>query len=413
MPSKQRLPDRLYNSANRLLERLGRRAARFVESEDALIEAACKAANSADLGDPGELEGFRVLLRAYDQESKLNPFGRMMVTQELTRLLKNRLTAQQSWTASPEIREIEVRRPIFVLGLPRSGTTALHALLACDPANQVLEYWLAATPAPRPPREEWARDPRFKEAVQGLRVMYFLDPSLKAIHLMSADGPEECRQLLQESFTDDTFECNATIPSYSEWYAQRDMRPSYARHRDLLRLIGSTDADRRWVLKYPAHMRHLRTVMETYPDACFVQTHRDPARVLPSLCSLITGWRGIYEDGPDPRAIGQWQLDQWSQTMRENLEIRGATDSTRFFDLHFRELVSDPIASIRRMYTHFGSELSAEAEQSMRRWHEDNPQGKHGEHRYEPEVFGLTRQVMAERFELYAKHFQVPEEPTA
>ena len=408
--SNQRLPVRLFNRAHRLMQRLGRKPRGFVESADLLRAGACKATGADDFGDEAYACGFRVLLEAYDREARLNPFGHMMVRQELQRIRANRLRVQQAWRREPGILEAEIRRPIFILELPRTGTTALHHLLAQDPANQVLEYWLAAAPSARPPRQQWERDPRYKDAVRGLKIMYLLDPSLKAIHLMTAGGPEECRHLLQQTFTDDTFECNATIPSYSAWYAQRDMRSSYVQHRDVLKLVGSPTPERRWVLKYPAHMRHLRALLEVYPDACIIQTHRDPARVLPSLCSLIAGWRGIYEDDPDRRAIGAWQLKLWAQTMEKAMAARAARGSEQFFDLHFQEIVSDPIGAVRRAYAQFGIELTAAAEQRMRSWHAANPQGKHGQHRYSPEEFGFTESAVAEPFAPYTRHFQVPRE---
>jgi len=408
--SGQRLPVRLYNQASRLFERLGRKPSGFVASEERLHAAAAKAAGATDFGDPGYLTGLRVLLEAYDRESRLNPFGRMMVWGELTGILRNRAFAEKAWRERPEIPAHEIRRPIFILGLPRTGTTALHHLLAQDPDNQVLEFWLAAAPMPRPPRGEWEANPRFKEAVQALRIMYFLDPSLKAIHLMTADGPEECRHLLGQSFTDDTFECNATIPSYSAWYARADMRASYERHRDVLKLVGSPTPARRWVLKYPAHLRHLRELLAVYPDACIVQTHRDPGRVLPSLCSLVAGWRGIYEDDPDRRAIGRWLLELWASTMESAMAVRQERDQRQFHDLHFKEIVSDPVGAVRRMYAHFGTPMSDEAERRMRSWHESNPQGKHGEHRYGAEEFGFTAGGMAERFRAYTEHFEVAAE---
>ncbi|MFN8544432.1 MAG: sulfotransferase [Candidatus Binatia bacterium] len=409
----QRLPVRLYNAVQRGLEWLGRTPPSFVGSEAALRAAAQKAAGASDFGDPAYEEGLRVLLHAYDREARLNPFGRMMVQAELTGILRNRLAVERALAEQPAIRGQEIRRPIFILGLPRTGTTALHHLLAQDPGNQVLEFWLAAAPAARPPRAEWEANPRFQEAVRGLKMMYFLDPSLKAIHLMTADGPEECRHLLQQSFTDDTFECNATIPSYSAWYAAKDMRATYARHRDVLKLVGSPTPDRRWVLKYPAHLRHLPELLAVYPDACIVQTHRDPGRMLPSLCSLIAGWRGIYEDDPDRHAIGRWQLDLWSGTMERALAERRHHDPRQFYDIHFREIVADPIGAVRRMYAHFGGPLSEDAERRMRAWHQANPQGKHGEHRYSAEEFGLTDAMMAERFAPYLEHFQIPRERAA
>jgi len=407
----QRLPIRLFNGAMRTFGKLGHKDAGFVASEEAMVAAASKAAGGAtDLGADDFRDGLSVLLRSYDEESHLNPFGRWMVRQQLTGVLRGRLECERWRTDHPEVFAGEIRRPIFILGLPRTGTTALHSLVAQDPANQALEYWLAASPKPRPPRADWEKDPRFKEAAQGLGLTYWLDPRLKAIHLLTADGPEECRLLLQHTFRDDSFECNSTVPSYSKWYAECDMRPAYRRHRDLLHLVGSPTPSKRWVLKYPAHLRWLRALLDVYPDACIVQTHRDPARVLPSLCSLIAGWRGIFEDDPDRRAIAAWVVELWASTMEDAMAVRRELGEERFFDVPFRETVTDPATAVGRVYAHFGIDYPAETESMLRQWHREHPQHKHGEHRYSAADFGLETGAMRERFSAYIERFGIEPE---
>ena len=402
-----RLPVRLYNAVARLGGWLGRRSPGFAASEDRFLESARRAITAENFGDESFLVHLRVLLRAYDEEARLTPFGRMLVTQEISGILKNRLRVERALAADPGCLETSIRRPLFILGLPRTGTTALHHLLACDPDSQVLEYWLAATPGPRPPRSEWETAPGFKAAARSLRMLYALDPGLKAVHRMTADGPDECRHLFLQSFLDDTFDSNANIPSYTKWLAEQDMRPAYARHRDILKLIGSPSPERRWVLKYPAHLRNLRALFEIYPDACIVQTHRDPARVLPSICSLVAGFRGLYEDAVDAGAIGRWQLEMWSKMMQGALDVRASLDPARFFDLPFAEVIADPVAAVKRMYDHFGFALSSQAEERMRDWHGSHPQGEHGEHHYTAGAFGLSEGEIAERFRRYTERFDV------
>ncbi len=404
----QRLPVRVFNRTNRLLERLGRTPRAF--DADELMDAARRAAGLDDFGRPEFERGLRVLVDAYEDEAPLNPFGRWMVRQELLGILSSRLAVVDGWKRDPNVLKADVERPIFILGLPRTGTSALQDLLMQDPNNQGLDYWLAAAPGPRPPVERVKSDPRHKRAVQGLGLTYYLDPSLRAIHNMTPDGPDECRHLLQETFCDDTFDSNATIPSYTAWYARVDMHPAYEHHRDVLKLIQSTCPERRWVLKYPAHMTHLHILLEIYPDACIVQTHRDPARVLPSLCSLVRGWRGIYEDEVDARAIGRWQLDMWVARMEHALEVREKANPARFFDIPYRELLDDPVRAVQRMNEYFGFEFSEEAERRLRAWHADHPQGKFGGHHYSAEEFGLSHDELRERFSTYNDHFDVPEE---
>jgi hypothetical protein len=383
----------------------------WVRAEPALRAAAREAGGGlGDFGDDAWLEGFRRLLDAYDRESHLTDMGRAMVWGELTNVLRNRILVERAVAECPVIRSHEIRRPIFILGLPRTGTTALHHLLAQDPGNQTLEFWLASAPKPRPPRSEWERHPHFQEALKTLEWMYTTDPSLKAIHLMTADGPEECRHLLQQTFMDDTFECNATIPSYSAWYRRKDATGAYARHRDVLRVIGSTTPERRWVLKYPSHLRHLRELFAVYPDACIVQTHRDPSRVLASLSSLIAGWRALYEGESDRKAIGRWQLGLWTNTMANALAFRKKSDPKRFFDLDFREIVFDAVGAARRAYEHFGLDFTAEGERRLRSWRDANPQHKQGEHRYDAADFDLAPDRVRDAFRPYFEHFGITAE---
>ena len=403
--SSERLPVRLFNGLHGVLGALGKQPRGFRESRERFHDQARKAVGFDDFGDPAYLGALDVLAEAYDREAHLTPFGRMMVVAQFGTLLRNRLTTEKALRADPRIEASAISRPVFVLGLPRTGTTALHHLLGQDPNTQVLEYWLAASPGPRPPRDTWERDPRFKLSVRELATTYWLDPSLKAIHLMTADGPEECRHLLSQGFTDDTFDCNATIPSYTAWYESCDMRPSYRQHKRVLQLIGSTSPEKRWVLKYPVHMRNLRTVLETYPDACFVQCHRDPSEVLASLCSLIAGWRAIYEGEVDRAALARSQMELWAAGMDHGLEVRREQPAERFFDLDFREVLSDPVAAVRRIYSHFDLPLSGEAERRFNAWRDANPRGKHGEHHYDLADFGITAAAIRDRFAAYLEHF--------
>jgi hypothetical protein len=406
----RKLPLRLFNMAQYWLERAGRVPATFTALLEPLHEEATRAAGCHDFGDPAYRAGLEVLAQSYDREARLTPFGRMMIRQQILALLINRLRAERTWSRDPDILRRDIRRPLFILGLPRTGTTALHHLLGQDPEIQVLEYWLAAAPGPRPPREMWRSDPRFRQAERDLRTMYWLDPGLKAMHVMTADGAEECRHLLCQTFTDDTFECNATIPSYVRWYRARDMGASYRQHKRLLQLIGAPTPARRWLLKYPVHMGNLRRLLEVYPDACFVQTHRDPAKVIPSICSLVVGFHSLYEDDFDRRALAADQLELWASRLESGIAVRAEQPAERFFDLHFSEVRKDPMDAVRRLYDHFGFSLGDEAERRMRAHLAANPRGKHGEHVYSAEQFGLSVAAMRERFANYREHFTIEEE---
>ena len=385
----------------------------FLDSEGALHEQAIVRVGWDDFGDPSYREGLRVLLRAYDEEARLNDYGRMAVRHTIASTLEKRLRAEKAWHDAPEILNDPIRRPIVVCGLVRTGSTALHYLMGQDPDLQVLQYWLAASPQPRPPRERWATHPDFLSAKAEIDAMYQADPSLRAVHFMMPDGPEECRHLMMQHFTDDGFEVNAHVPSYSAWYeAREDLTPTYRRHRDLVRLIGSTDRQRPWLFKYPVHMRHLPSFLRVYPDACIVQTHRDPLSVMPSYISLIAGFRSLFEDEIDRTEIARRQLELWAAGAERAIEYRRKHDPAQFYDLHFDDFMADPVAAVKRIYAYFGRERSAEGERCLRDWQRDNPQHKHGRHEYSKSEVGVTESEILDRFAGYMDHYGMkPERP--
>jgi hypothetical protein len=183
------------------------------------------------------------------------------------------------------------------------------------------------------------------------------------------------------------------------------MRSAYAEHKRLLQLIGSNSPERRWVLKYPAHIRNLATIFETYPDACIVQCHRDPSEVLPSICSLVAGWRAIVEGDVNRMAIGTRMLDVWATSMERGMAARSALGEQQFYDLDFRDVLSDPVAAMRRVYDRFGFEMNEHAERRLRAWHAAHPREKHGRHTYESADYGLTAGSIRERFSAYLDRF--------
>ncbi len=385
-------------------------AASFVEMEDELHEAAAQAVGFDDFGDPSYLEGLRVLLRAYDTESNFTEIGREGTRERLRSILEKRLRAERMWKQNPAWLQDEIKRPLVILGLVRTGSTALHYLLGHDPDLQSLEYWLAAQPQPRPPRSEWESHPDYQAAVAELDRMYAFDPALKSIHYMEAGLPEECRHLMEQAFTDDGFEVNAHVPSYSQWYQEADLSPSYRRHRDLIRTIGATNPERRWLFKYPVHMRYLDDFLDVYPDACIIQTHRDPTRVLPSYCSLIAGFNAIYEHEIDRREITLRQMELWAEGAEAAIEVREKRDPSQFFDLHFHDFVADPIGAVKRIYSAFDQELSGKGESCLRAWQTSNPQHRHGKHEYSAEDSGVAEAEILDRFAGYMEHFGVKAE---
>ncbi len=381
----------------------------FTDSEDVLHEEAMQATGLSDFGDPSYREALRVVLQAYDHEARFHDAGRAAARANLVQLLGTRLRSERGLAEHRARLATDVRRPVVVLGLVRTGSTMLHHLLGQDRGIQSLEYWLATHPQPRPPRETWGDFPEFHESAAEVEAMYAFDPTLRSIHLMQADLAEECRHLIAQSFIDDSFEVNATVPSYVRWYEGGRHVAAYRRHRELLGLIGSTRPEARWALKYPVHMKHLEALLDVYPDACIVWTHRDPARVLASYVELIVGFRAIYEQDLDRAAIASEQLEVWAAGAERAIAVRARHDPAQFLDVMFDELVADPIGTVRRVYDRFGLELGADAERRMREWQAGTVEGKRDGRPPRAEL-GLGDARVHERFAAYMRHLDLAPE---
>lgn len=377
----------------------------FSACEDALHEAARAATGLEDFGSDDYRDGLRVLLRSWDEDADLSPVGRAASWELALRALAARLCSEAGWKRRPECLELPIRRPLFVVGLPRTGSTALQRLLACDPAVQGLDLWLSVAPKPRPSPAERQRDPDYAAIDAELRAQYAAQPGLRAIHEIDAGEPDECWRLNNQCFASTSFECLARVPGYSRWWSRFDMRPVYRRHRDQLRLLGANEPGRRWVLKDASHLFAVDALLEAYPDACIVQTHRDPGRVIPSVCSLNRAFRVGTDRAFDARGHGADQLEFWARGVERALAVRRASDPKRFFDLDFRDIDADPFGAVQRIYAHFGFEPTADADRAMRRHCAENPRGKHGAHAYSAEEFGLDAGRIRERFASYLAAF--------
>jgi hypothetical protein len=383
----------------------GAEAEGFLASEEAFHEKAQAETGLDDFGDPAYREGLQVLLRSLDEDAHLSRLGRMIFRGQLVTGLSTRLRSEQQLKENPAALENEIVRPMFITGLVRTGSTALHYLMGQDPGTQKLEYWLAARPKPRPDRNSWEEDADFQTAAKEIKFLYDTTPSLMAVHEMRADWPEECRHLLEQSFTDDRYETAATLPQYVDWYHNTPHPEAYVRHKKLIQLIGSTDPGRRWLLKYPVHLRQLPALFDVYPDACIIQTHRDPRTVLASYTSFLTKVREMHEESVDVAALAREQMEGWANAAEAGIEARKAQKADQFFDLHFDDYMADPVGSVRRIYDHFGQELSAEGEHMLEAWRTAHPQGKHGEHKYERREIGVSEAETLDRFAGYMDHF--------
>ncbi len=381
---------------------------------DALLEAASAATGLSDFGDDDFEEGLAVLLESYRKDANLTPLGEKLVWDELLGDLSGRLAVVDHLKRMPEILDAPLARPVFILGLPRTGTTTLQQIMQQDPDSQVLEYWLGVVPQPRPPRESWESHEGYRRVAEVLRLTYEADPNLRALHDVSADSGGECRFIFRHLFMDDSYDHTAYLPSYREWFDAQPMDKVYRWYRNVLKVIQHPHADRRWVLKYPPHIRCLRELFAEFPDACVIQTHRDPARVLPSQASLLAHFTAVYEENVDRKHIGRLIAELWEQRLAQGIREREALGrESQFFDLHFREVLRDPVSSIQRALAAFDMDLSDDAVLRMNAWHASHPAGRHGGHAYSPETYGMDPKDLSNRFRDYRERFDVPAEDEA
>lgn len=389
---------RLINLAGAGLRRFGLRPALDPNS---LMAEARRRAGLDDWGGEGFREGLARLVDAFERQAGAHTFGRLYFRETCVRLLINRLKIQDDLRRLPEIAAVPIRRPLFVTGFPRSGTTLLHRLLAEDPSARSMPFWEALEPSP-PPRPETRRtDPRIARARRTTRMLYRLAPGMEAIHLFEAETPEECNALFSHDFAAAMLGFMFDVPDYMLWLGERDHAESYRYYHRQLQLLALHVRGDHWVLKSPAYLFALDSVLEEFPDAAVVQTHRDPKQVVPSLASLAAAFRGIVTDRIDLRTLGAEFLEAMAQGIERAMAARESADPSRFFDASYPSFVADPVGTIRAIYEHFGYDYTAEFEDRMRRYLAENPRGKHGVHRYSLDQFGLSPEEVDARFTPY------------
>ncbi|MGO9059901.1 MAG: sulfotransferase family protein [Candidatus Binataceae bacterium] len=378
---------------------------KFTQAEAELHEAAIRQTGLNDLGDTGYLPGLRVLLGALDADLKLTGVYRERVFGSIVGVLIARLYAQQGWREHPESSKTAIRAPLIIAGIPRTGTTVLHKALSMDPQFQGLELWLAQTPMVRPPRDSWAGNRHFRNAVAGMAAVVEVAPLIKTIHDMVADEPDECLNAMVQSFVTIQFGSTLHVPSYHQWYLAQDETPSYRRYADLLRLVGFNDQDKRWLLKNPGHVLGIEPLLKVFPDARIVHTHRNPLVAVPSTCSLIETFRTFYlGDQTYPHELGRMNLELWSIGLGRILQAHERQPGS-FYDVQFEDLNADPLGVVRGIYQWAGLALKPDVEQKMKNWLDTHSEGKGGIHRYTAEHFGLSDEILRDQYHEYMARY--------
>lgn len=375
-----------------------------------LIERARRRTGLSDFGQTPFRDGLEAFLRACDEEAELSLFGRLGTRWDVLRFLSNLLRLRHEEQRAPQILAEPIERPILITGLPRSGTTFLHQLLAADAANRAPLVWQAIHPYP--PLPTGGRDRRRERVARQLRMFQFLAPEFCRIHPITADSPQECSEIPAHVFASLRFDTTYAIPSYRRWLDGAGHLDAYRFHRRFLQhLQHQSGGAGRWVLKCPDHIFALAAIRAVYPDARMVFVHRDPIRVLLSVLRLTEVLRQPFTRRIDRAALGREECERW--TCGAELMIRAA-DTEPFaepvFHIHYRDLVGDPLAAVRRLYRHFGLTLDPGAASRIGRMVEANPNA-YGAKDYRFETYDVDVGAAQAQFAPYIERFGIAREP--
>ncbi len=326
-------------------------------SADELEDGARAATGLHDFGSPYYREGLERTVEALNTDADLNDIGRVIQHATISNALIQRLKIEDTYAQHPEIDDEVVGGPVFVIGLPRTGTTALSQLVAADPQFRSLRMWESQAPTPPPETATQHTDPRIAAAEAGLEMLYEMFPLMKSLYNSEPTAATECQDLMGMSFRTFHFDGVVRVPGYLAWLMDCDMRETYSFHRRVLKLLQWHCPPVLWHLKTPVHMFALDALVEAYPNAKFMWSHRDPAKVMGSVCSLIRYVRSWSSDRDDPEELGAEQLDSWAEGVRRAMDFRNRVGDQRFADVAFADLQTDPVHTLEAAYTSLGLDL--------------------------------------------------------
>lgn len=366
-------------------------------SVEELEKAAIGQTGLTDFGDPSFEEGLTVLLAALADEAKLNARGEGFLYPRITGYLAQRLQVEDWYRRHPEIDDVPIVAPVIGIGLPRTGSTALSALLAQDPDVRYLRKWESTQPCP-PPSTVAGDDPRIpsdKGEMIGTRYHVPTD----------THGPMECHELMAMDFKSHIFQSFARIPSYSDWLVHdADLRPALAYERRVLKLLQWGEPARPWRLKCPSHVLWLDAVDAAFPDARYVMTHRDPTDVLLSVADLYADIIGTFTDDIDRPYIGRLNVEHWSLGMDRALAFRAGNAGKRFYDIDFRAMQADPVGEVSGLYSWLGEPVGDEFAARMRSWWAQAATEREPSTRADAAEFGIDLDAVRPRFADYVAH---------
>lgn len=398
---------RALNAAGGMLEILG---AKPGLSPDAIVADAIEQAGSSDLGGGSYREPLERLTDSLENESNLSTFGRLAVRKMITSQLVTRIRLHEWTKAHPEAAEEEIRRPWIILGLPRTGTSILSILLGLDPMVRPLRQWEARSIVPPSTLATRHDDPRIAEANEQMEGLHELNPAIRAMHPMGAMLAEECIPLMMLDLRCLGVETQALVPSYGKWLQACDMTPAYVQHKKALQALQVGQPTETWSLKTPNHLWCLETLLEFYPDARLIWTHRDPGPVTTSVTSLNATMQGIFTKHVDPVAVGADWLGKLQHAVARGMQYDDGAEPGWCVHVQYSEMMRDPLGTMRKIYRHFDEEPCRLHERRIEAWLREKPQTEFGRHAYDPKDFGWTYDGLADIWKDYVERFAIERE---
>jgi hypothetical protein len=372
---------------------------------ETIIAKAEAATGLSDIGDPSVREGLALLIEASNEEARLSEAGAQRWEGSIVNYLSNRLRVVDYLKQHPALTERPIEKPMFVFGLPRTGTTLTINLLSADPMRRCPLRWEVLNPVPPAKAGALSSDPRYHAENEKLAMSVKYMPQIAAIHYEDADSPTECQFSMAMAFCAQVFQSQVNIPSYREWFFHgTSYLPVFRFHKQLLQLLQEHNGGR-WTLKNPWHPLFLDDLTTIYPDAQLAMTHRDPVEVVGSACSLIRHVRPMFSDEVDLREIAEEMMATFDLMIARQDAYRAKHGADAIFDIRYKDQLRDPIGTMRRLYAHYDEPFTAEAEAGMQAMLAYNPQGKHGKHVYSLEEFGLTAYVVRAHYRDYCERF--------
>jgi hypothetical protein len=378
-----------------------------------LLDSARRRTGLEDFGSDDFLPRLRATISAVEADTGLNQLGRLAIRQRTVRLLSSRLLVEDRCRRHPEIADVEIAAPIIVCGLPRSGTTHLVNLIAADTRLRSLPYWESIEPVPLPGdnRGPHDTDPRVERCTRSYEAQMAMVPLLRAMHHQHPNAIEEEIELEDLDFASYTLEWLARVPEWRDFYLGLDQRPHYAYLKKVLRVLTYLRGPNRWVLKSPQHLEQLGPLAETFPDATFAVTHRDPVSVITSAITMLAYGDRMRRHKIEPEALAAYWLDRIERLLHACVRDRDLLPSDRSVDVLFHEFMADDVATVERVYAKAGLPMASTARHELESFMAQNPRGKHGRIAYDLEGdFGLDPDEVRGRFAFYFERFAVREE---